>query len=45
MAQASELKWPQMSGRARMAWFGKFLLTLMTCGFAYPNIMDPHIKG
>ena len=45
MAQASELKWPQMNGLARTVWFGKFLLTLMTFGFAFPNIMDPLIKG
>ena len=45
MEKTSELKWAQMGGLARVVWFGKFLITVMTFGFAFPRIMDPHLKN
>ena len=38
-------KWTEMNGGERMIWCGKFLVALATVGFAYPNIMDAHIKA
>jgi hypothetical protein len=34
-----------MNGGERLIWCGKFLVAMLTCGFAYPNVMDPHIKA
>ncbi len=41
---ANARKWPEMSAVERLTWFGKFLLAMCTFGFAFPRIMEPHLK-
>ena len=39
-----ELKWAQMDGAQRLAWWGKFLVSVLTFGFAFPRVMEPRLR-
>ena len=39
-----DLKWAQMTRGARLLWVGRFVIALMTFGFAFPRIMEPHLN-
>ena len=46
MADATnDRKWAQMGAGEKLLWCGKFLVAVCTFGFAFPHIMEPHLKS
>lgn len=43
-SHAPERKWPQMSGAEKLLWCGKLVIALATFGFAFPRVMEPHLR-
>ena len=39
-----ELKWDQMTPNQKLAWWGKFLIAVLTLGFAFPRVMEPRLR-
>ena len=39
-----ELKWDQMEPAQKLAWWGKFLIAVLTLGFAFPRVMEPRLR-
>jgi len=36
--------WQQMNAGDKIVWFGKLFVALVTFGFVYPRITDPHLR-
>jgi hypothetical protein len=43
-AVSKDVKWPDMSATAKLAWWGKLVIALVSFGFVFPRVMDPHLK-
>lgn len=43
-ATEHDRKWPEMERGEKMVWVVKFVIALCTFGFAFPRVMDPHIR-
>jgi len=41
---APELKWAQMDSTQKLVWWGKFLIAVLTFGFAFPRVMEPRLR-
>ena len=36
-------KWKDMSKHEKLVWFGKLAVSILTFGFAFPHVMEPHL--
>lgn len=43
-SHTQERKWAQMSATEKLVWWGKLAVALMTFGFAFPRVMEPHLR-
>ena len=43
-AAQPDLKWAHMSAAQKLTWWGKLLVAVLTFGFAYPRVMEPHLR-
>jgi hypothetical protein len=39
-----ERKWHEMTSSEKLVWCGKLVIALLTFGFAFPRVMDPHLQ-
>ena len=38
------VKWANMSAGEKVVWWGKLAIAVCTFGFAYPRVMEPHLR-
>ena len=44
MKSSHDAKWRDMTAVQKLTWFGKLAVALMTFGFVFPRVMEPHLE-